>query len=255
MKSTLKNILFRLLAFFPKDMNGRASILMYHSVSMHRDYFFSVSPEEFSAQMRFFAEHGYKVIPLSVLIERMKSGVPLNGEIAITFDDGYKDNFKNAYPVLKQFNFPATIFVTTDLINTTDKRQLAMLSDSELKEMHESGLIDIEPHTRSHPKLAKCSTEEALREVRDSKEILEKLLNKTCTLFAYPYGNYNEETVSIVHNLGFTAAVTVEEGTIKSGDDPLRLKRNSIDQLTTWTQFCGKLSRTIDRYKQMKFYK
>lgn len=255
MKATLKNILFRLLALFPKNVDGRASILMYHSVGTSGDAFFSVTANEFDAQMRFLKEHDRAVIALSELVRRMKEGVPLHGEVVLTFDDGYKDNFTNAYPILKKFDFPATIFITTGLVGDVDERGFEMLSEAEIKEMHASGLIDIEPHSSSHPKLAKCSKEEVLREVRDSKDALEKLLGKTCTLFAYPYGNYSEETVHIVRELGFFAAVTVEEGTVALGDDLLRLKRNSIDRLTAWTQFCGKISRTIDRYNTIKSWR
>lgn len=255
MKATLKNILFRFLALLPKSMDGRVSILMYHSVDTHTNVFFAVTPIEFAAQMQFLADNDYKVITLAELVTRMKNKTPLKGEVVITFDDGYKDNFTNAYPVLQKFNFPATIFITTDLIGRVDSRGFEMMSASDLKEMHASGLIDIEPHSLSHPKLAKCGREEALREIRGSKETLEKLLGKTCEFFAYPYGNHNEETVNIVRELGFAAAVTVEEGTVVLGDDLFRLKRNSIDRLTSWTQFCGKLSRTIDRYKTIKLWR
>lgn len=254
MKATLKNILFRILALFPKNMDGRASILMYHSVGTHENTFFSVLPSEFVAQMKFLRDNNYTVITLSELVKRIKNATPLRGEIVLTFDDGYKDNFNNAYPVLKQFNFPATIFVTTDLISGVDERQFEMLSEDNLKEMHASELIDIEPHSMSHPKLARCSRGDVLREIQGSKEALEKLLGKTCTLFAYPYGNYNEETVSVLRELGFSAAVTVGEGTLLHGDDLFRLKRNSIDRLTLMTQFYGKISQSIDRYKMIKIW-
>lgn len=252
MKATLKNILFRFLSLFPKSMNGRASILMYHSVDTHTNAFFAVSATEFAAQMQFLVKNNYQVITLAELVARIKNGTPLKGEIVITFDDGYKDNFVNAYPVLEQYNLPATIFITTDLIGGVDGRGFKMLSEDDLKEMHSSGLIDIEPHSMSHPKLAKCSIEKVLHEMQGSKETLEKLLGKTCTLFAYPYGNHNEETVNVVRKLGFIAAVTVEEGVVKLGDDLFRLKRNSIDRLTSWTQFCGKISRVVDRYSTIK---
>ena len=127
-----------------------------------------------------------------------------------------------------------------------------MLSEYELKEMHASGLIDIEPHSMTHPKLAKQTLLDATREVGESKKVIESLLQKKCSLFAYPYGSYNEETVSIVRALGFDAAVTVIEGTVTAGDDAFTLKRNSIDQLTNWPQFLGKISRSIDLYHSLK---
>ncbi len=252
MKSILKNIFFRFAAIFPRQMDNRATILMYHSVSTEGGYFFAVAPTEFDAQMNYLIKKGKKVVPLSMLIKKLKDASDLDGEIAITFDDGYKDNFQYAFPVLKKLNIPATIFITTGIIGKRGDNGAPMLSEAEIKEMHASGLIDIEPHSLSHPKLSTLSTLDATREILESKKALEKLLGKTCNLFAYPYGAYNEETVSIVRSLGFTAAVTVIEGTVTIGDNVFTLKRNSIDKLTTWTQFLGKISRAIDRYHLLK---
>ena len=127
-----------------------------------------------------------------------------------------------------------------------------MLSEDELKEMHASGLIDIEPHSMTHPKLAKQTLLDATREIGESKKEIEALLQKKCSLFAYPYGSYNDETVSILRALGFGVAGTVVEGTVAASDGVFTLKRNSIDQLTTWPQFLGKISRSIDLYHSLK---
>ena len=123
---------------------------------------------------------------------------------------------------------------------------------SDMSVMHASGLIDIEPHSVSHPKLAKLDRALAKQEIIESKEYLETLLTKSCELFAYPYGNHTDETVGIVRDMGFKAAVTVREGSVSSKVDPLRLRRNSIDKLTTLTQFLGKISRSVDWYQKLK---
>ncbi len=252
MRSILKNIFFRIASIFPQQMTDRAAILMYHSVTPEREYYFSVTPEEFEAQMDYLVKEGKKVIPLRTLVEKMKRNEQLRGEIVLTFDDGYKDNYTSAFPILKRLGLPATIFITTDLIGGVDGRRIPMLSEQEIKEMHESGLIDIEPHSMTHPKLAKQTVEDTKKELEGSKQVLEQLLGKTCDLFAYPYGSFSDTTVEVTRSLGFDAAVTVVEGTVRTGDDLLILKRNSIDQLTTWAQFLGKVSRTIDRYHSLK---
>lgn len=233
-------------------MTDRAAILMYHSVTPGREYFFSVTPEEFEAQMDYLVKKGKKVVPLRSLVEKMKRNEPLNGEIVLTFDDGYKDNYTSAFPIMKRLGLPATIFITTDLIGGVDGRRIPMLSEDEIREMHGSGLIDIEPHSMTHPKLAKQTPENMRKELEGSKRALEQLLGKKCDFFAYPYGSFNDATLEVTRSLGFDAAVTVVEGTVGVGDDLFMLKRNSIDQHTTWTQFLGKVSRTIDHYHSLK---
>lgn len=246
MKDFLKEIFFRLAPKFslPKD---RASILMYHSISARKDYFSTVSPEVFNKQMAYLAAKKREVIPLAELVRRLRTHEPLGGSVVFTFDDGYRDNYTTVFPLLKQYNFPAAIFVTTDFIGNT-----GYCSIEELREMHDSGLVAIEPHTLSHPKLAKLPRADAGREIHESRRVLQEILGTTPTLFAYPYGNFSDETVGLAREAGFVGAVTVEEGTVGPATDPLRLPRNSVDRTTTFEQFRGKVSRTIDRYMALK---
>ena len=227
----------------------RASILMYHSISERKDYFSTVSPEAFSRHLAYIAGKKYPAIPLVELVRRLRAGEALAGSIAFTFDDGYHDNYTTVFPLLKQYNFPATIFVTTNLIGTP-----GYCSAIELREMYDSGLVAIEPHTLSHPKLAKLSRAEADGEIRESRRVLEEVLGTTPTLFAYPYGSFTEETVATTHDIGFAGAVTVEEGTVSPATDVFRLPRNSVDSSTTFSQFRGKLSRAIDWYTSLKAF-
>ena len=252
MRPLIKDTLFRIFRLFPQRLDKRAVILMYHSVSNREDYFFPVSEENFSKQIEFLHKSGRSVISLNELEKRIQSGQALSGEVVITFDDGYRDNFTQAFPILKKYNFPFIIFVTTSLVGKSDKRNFEMLTDSDLKEMHASGLVDIEPHTMTHPKLSKLSSDEARKEILGSKVYLEKLLSKKCEYFAYPFGNYDATTVDVVRELGFKYAVTVKEGTEDVVGDVYQLKRNSIDTSTTWTQFLGKISSGVDRYESLK---
>ena len=210
MKQTLKNIFFRLAALFPGDMTGRASMLMYHSICEGGD-FFSVTPSEFRRQMEYLQASGREVVTFTELITRQKGGTLKGGEVVITFDDGYRDNLTHAFPVLKELGIPATIFITTGSVGGKGKHGGDMLSADELKTLHASGIIDIEPHSVTHPKLSKLDEESAKREIYESKQYLEKILDKRCDYFAYPYGNFKDETVVIVRELGFIAAVTVVE--------------------------------------------
>ena len=235
--------------------DNRAVMLMYHSISPRNGYFMNVEPSEFERHMEHIAASGHPVISLSDLVRRIKNKETLGGSVVITFDDGYRDNYEIAFPVLKQHRFPATIFVTTDLIGKNDKRDLPRLTAQQLKEMGSSGLIDIEPHTTSHPKLGALSASDAQREIQGSKMALEELLGKRIAHFAYPYGSYTTETESIIREHGFDSAVSVEEGTVRPQSDLFRLPRVSIDASTTFAQFRGKLSRAVDVYQSLKSHR
>ncbi len=253
MRSWFKNIVFGLL---PKARlkEDEAIILMYHSIGDRKDYFSSVSKKSFVQQMEYLHAAGIPVISLPELIRRLKDGQLLGGAVVITFDDGYEDNYLAAFPVLKRFNFPATIFLTTDLIGKEDKRNLSRLNGEQTREMAQSGLIYFEPHTRSHPRLSQLPEDEVREEIVGSKKAVEELTGKTCSSFAYPYGDYNHVAKRLVEEIGFEAACTVKEGLIHHETDPFLLNRNSIDRSTSFVQFRAKVSRGIYMYEKLKVW-
>jgi peptidoglycan/xylan/chitin deacetylase (PgdA/CDA1 family) len=255
MKSFFKNALFFALRPLAQPLAGRASILMYHSVSNPRHYFWAVSPEHFHEHMRYLTRGGFHVVPLAELASHIASGTPLpHKAVSLTFDDGYRDNLTKVLPALVKYGFPATIFVTTGMIGKTDTRGLKRLSEKDLRQLHATGLIDIEPHTVTHPQLSRCASDILEREIVDSKRMLEELLGKSCTLFAYPYGDYNDAVHRAVVQAGFSAAVTARAGTAGHGDDVFLLRRNAVDSETTMIQFSGKLSRATDVYEHIRTY-
>jgi peptidoglycan/xylan/chitin deacetylase (PgdA/CDA1 family) len=240
MKNLIKNLVCGFLSFFP--FKG-VVILMYHSVAENKE-FFTVRPEEFKRQMDYLYKQNFKVIGLEKLVEyvRNKKEVPPK-TIVLTFDDGYEDNYLTAFSVLKQYGFPATIFLATGLLGNksyTNKRgiHLPMLDWSQIKEMHNSGLIDFQPHTMNHPKLSQINIDEARKEISDSKMFIEKELNKQCRFFAYPYGDFNKDVKYIISQY-FDVALSIKKGRVGPNSDFLELPRNSIDSQTSFIQFKG----------------
>jgi peptidoglycan/xylan/chitin deacetylase (PgdA/CDA1 family) len=222
---------------------------MYHSVG-DNDAFFTTSSQNFAKQMAYLHKNNFKVISLEEFLNNFKNKKKIAAKtIVLTFDDGYEDNYANAFSILQKYNFPATIFLTTGSIGRKTERK--MLDWSQIKTMHQSGLIDFEPHTVSHPKLSKLVEEEIINEVVASKTIIEKELNKTCSFFAYPFGDYNHQVVSIAKD-HFQAAVTVEPGAVYSTDCLFSLKRNSIDSQTGWSQFTGQALGLVEKFDKMK---
>src|SRR3989344_3737003 len=154
-KSLIKFLIYRVRELLLPASAASAVILTYHSVSYEKN-FITITPEEFEWQLEKIRSLGYKVISLAELERMLDAGAVAPRTIILTFDDGRKDNYQYAFPILKKFNMPATIFLATDYINaslTASAGPIAARSESDIREMHASGLIDFEPHTASHPNM------------------------------------------------------------------------------------------------------
>lgn len=205
------------------------AIFMYHSVAPNVDpqNRIEVSVNAFSRQMQFLKTHHYNVIPLEELGEmiRDKKRIPTN-TVAITFDDGYKDNYVYAYPILRKLGFPATVFI---IINEVGRPQGDRLSWQEIKEMQDSGLITIGSHTFDHPILPEVKSEAELkRQILDSKEFLEQKSGVPVDMFCYPYGRFNAHVRSLVIQAGYRLAFATVLGVGFSNHDLYLIKRVRI---------------------------
>lgn len=204
-KRLLAGAFLTALLFVFTRANYEVPVLMYHHVepgvsgsSLH------VSPATFTRQMEFLKIHGYHVVPLEEIIRKTKSGerIPFK-TVAITFDDGYLDNFKYAFPVLKKMDFPATIFMIT-----RDIGQKGFLSEEDLRILDESG-IAIGSHTVNHAFLPDLRDKnELFYEADESKKTLEAILGHPVALFSYPAGGVTEESKAMIEALGYSGAVT-----------------------------------------------
>jgi len=254
-KKNIKTVFYFLLnqIFFFKSYSAKATVLMYHSINTN-SLFFTVRSENFAEQMAYLKNKRFNIISLNQLVELIeeKKLIPQK-TIVLTFDDGYKDNYFSAYPILKKYNFPATIFLVPDLIGqTTRNRQnivFKMLDWPQIQEMHQSGLIDFQPHSLTHQKLDRIKSTEVEHEVKESKIIIEEKLNKKCYFFAYPGGNFNEAAIDILKENGFRAALTINNALADRNSDLFKLPRKSINTETSMTQFKGKLKFDLKLFK------
>ncbi|MGD0336688.1 MAG: polysaccharide deacetylase family protein [Candidatus Omnitrophota bacterium] len=207
-------------------------ILMYHSINPVSSITMKaliVSPQTFDRQMHFLKSHHYNVVPLEYLatLIRYKKNIPPK-TIAITFDDGYKDNYVYAFPILKKYNLPATIFL---IVNEIGRPQQDRLNWEEIKIMQDSGLITFGSHTLTHPYLPELNSEPELkREISDSKKILEGRLGKNVDSFCYPSGSFNDKVRNLVIRSGYKTAVVSNPGKRFPNDDVFILKRLRISE-------------------------
>lgn len=196
-------------------------VMVYHHVNNadpHRQD--TVSPERFDWHMAYLKKHQFNVLPLSALVQIIKQGKPLpRKSVVITFDDGSEDNFQYAFPVLKKYGFPATIFVITDISNTE-----GYLSTAQMKEMLAQG-IEIGSHTRRHAYLPGIVGKRLVEEIKGSKDWLEQELGVTITSFAYPSGGFTEEAKQLVQTSGYESACTTNRGYDRFNRDVYELKR------------------------------
>lgn len=242
LKKIIKDGMAFLKYYLPK--RRYVSVLMYHSIS-NNNVFFTVQPIIFARQMKFLKEEGYNVISLAEMINVLNSDKPLPKKtIILTFDDGYEDNHFNAWPILKKYGFPATVFVAPkwqgEYLKNSQKTSLKIMNWAQMREMR-TNLIDFQPHGFTHEKLDKLSLDEIRTEIRESKRTIEEQLEKKCCFFSYPHGRYNQKIIQILKENNFKAGFTVNHGFIKKKDNLFTLSRNSINSTVSFIQFKSKL--------------
>ncbi len=207
---------------FLKKFCKTAPILLYHRIAKvsNDPVMLCVSPENFEKHIIFLKEK-YKIIPLLELSNKITNKTLEGDELAITFDDGYKDNLTNALPILEKYNIPATIFVTTSQIGEkasfewdygySEKDRATFLSQDEIKKLSENRLIDIGAHTHTHPRLSDLNENIQIEEITKSKDILEQITGKKIKLLAYPFGgkfDINDDTVKAISETDLLYAFT-----------------------------------------------
>ena len=198
-------------------------ILNYHKVD---DFYHSLSipPEEFEEQMKYLSEHGFTTITPDQLMAYLNHDRELpENPILITFDDGYLDNFTNAYPIMKKYGFTATIFLVTNKVGHEGN----FMTWDQVRTMQKDGFV-FGSHTVSHAALTKVSREQGMMELTDSRKELEQQLGVKARYFAYPTGAYNRQIEDMVKQAGYKAAFTIRYGQAGTESNPYALERIPI---------------------------
>jgi peptidoglycan/xylan/chitin deacetylase (PgdA/CDA1 family) len=191
-----------------------------------------VSPSMFEKHLKYFLDNNWKFIKMSELDDYLDQ----EKVVAITFDDGYLDNYTSALPLLKKYKACATLYLVIERHDNdwSIKKNIkhnsgvlakeSKLSDSHIQEMIDSSIFELGGHTISHPYLPSLSIKEKESEMIECKTILEERFNTKVESFAYPFGIYSNEDVQIIQKSNFKSAVTTNEG-VASSDSIFELKR------------------------------
>jgi peptidoglycan/xylan/chitin deacetylase (PgdA/CDA1 family) len=230
-------IIFR-TGLYRRLCGKEAVIVLFHRVNdEYPNDPLTYSTRNFEAFVRFFGRF-FEVLPLSALLGRLETGADLTGRLAITFDDGYRGNATIAAPILERHGQRACFFVTTQFIGSdyvpwwdAEKQiQVPWMSWDQVRSLRKKG-HDIGSHTQTHPDLGVIARDDARREVEGGSSRLDSELGEHSGLFAYPFGgkkNMSEQNQSVLKELGLRCSLSAYGGTVRAGDDPLRLKRITV---------------------------
>ena len=195
-------------------------ILMYHNIIEEypaETTGANITPELFEKHMQTILNLGYNPISLSDYYSYMTGNKSIaENPIIITFDDGYLSNYEIAFPILKEYKIPATIFIVTSTVGLSPESGLVSYPHfnwDQAKEMQDSGLIEINSHTHTHKNITELSPAQLQKEIRLSKYLIEKNLNKYCYTFAYPYGGYRADIEKLIRYAGYKMHIKVNDNT------------------------------------------
>jgi len=203
---------------FTKNEKGRSTMV--------------VSEQEFRNQMRFLHENGYTVIPLSDVGKFIRGNKELpENAVVITIDDGYKSYMEIAYPILKEYKFPSTMFVYPEFVGAG-----IALKWRDVKTLNDDPLVDIQSHSKTHDSLARRplgEDDDTYRkrlsyEVVEAEQIISKRTGNVINQFAYPYGNSSAMLVEMLQENEYDLALTVKRGSNPAFSAPFLLYRTMI---------------------------
>jgi peptidoglycan/xylan/chitin deacetylase (PgdA/CDA1 family) len=201
-------------------------ILMYHYIEVVQNpkdklrQRLALKPSLFEAQLKALKEAGFETVFVRDVPALFAGTLVVKNPVILSVDDGYEDFYTDAFPLLQKYGMKATLYVISGLVGTKD-----YITADQLREVAESGLVEIGSHTVHHADLPKLNRAKAKAEIEDSKIALERLIGHPVETFAYPFGHYNKQAVALVRAAGYAVAVTTEGGMRQTADGLLTLRR------------------------------
>lgn len=237
-------IVLGLIFFVPTSVyaaNFQVPILTYHYIANNpnpkdkaRDNL-SVSPDKFAAQMQYLSQNGYTPVTLDTLYGIFNGQASVSGKpIVLTFDDGYIDFYTNAFPILRQFGFHVVSFIPTGLIGGG-----YYMNWNQIKEIAATGLVTFEGHTVSHAYLPSLSYANMLKELTDSKNIIQANTGYPVNFISYPGGSTNGTVQAAAKQAGYAGGVGTWYG--KAWGPSLNMPRIKVSGFWSIKEFASRL--------------
>lgn len=239
-------------------------VLLYHRVvddeRLSRAHWSCINIEQFRQQLELLDRWGFTTITLHDYRLFCQGELSLPAKpVILTFDDGYLDTYKYAFPVLQEFGMRSVVFVLGDRrirTNYWDKDrgipEAPLMEGEHIIEMHEAG-FEIGSHSLSHVNLTQIPEDKAWEEISRSRILLEILLNDSVKSFSYPYGLLNGMTKRMVKHAGYSIGCSVGSGPATFGRDPLEIRRITISNAISSGGFAVRLLAPFQRYAWMRW--
>ena len=193
----------------------------------------TISAENFGAQMAPLFQKGYETISIEDLVAAFEGTRQLPPKpIILTFDDGYKDNFEYAYPILRKYSLKGTFFIITSLVGTK-----GYLTWDDIVEMAKSGMY-IGAHGSTHADLSVLSYDGVVKQVTEATQSLQAHINVIPLVYCYPAGKFNQTVINILREQGYRAALSTRYGCVHNRENLFQLRRIRIcgsDSLSTFS--------------------
>ncbi|MFQ5706812.1 MAG: polysaccharide deacetylase family protein [bacterium] len=206
-----------------KRRKNKVAVLAYHRVLSESDLPngrlrspYAMTLASFEKQMYLLVEIGFQAVTLDEVLSHPD---PQAKRVVLTFDDGYVDNYTQAWPVLRHFGFKATFFVIANRIGSE-----AFMSWQQLKEMTAAGMA-VESHTANHQPLTSLSNGECLHELVQSRQTIEARLGRPVRFVSFPHGMYDRTVLQACRKAGYAGGCNSDFGYFKPGGDVFKINR------------------------------
>lgn len=212
----------------------RGYVMMLHRVSEVREnHHLVVTADYLGKAIDRYIQQGFDLVSIDEVARRVVNK-DKRKYVCLTFDDGYADNIELAYPVLKKRKVPFCLYATRDYYRGKShpswSADAPMITVEQLLQLANDPLCTIGVHTCTHPHLSQLSVEQQHKELADCKDDLEQLLGREVIHLAYPYGDYDSNTITIANQLGFLTATTTSGRAVRTDSKLLELDRVTLTE-------------------------